>query len=182
MAASGKVEPLKKNRSIPNHASITRPLPDHDTMEILPANLFDINALRHLEKVCFPTDAWPLLDLVSVLSFSDTVRLKAVENGQMIGFVAGDPRPREGISWIATICVLPEYRGKGIGRTLLETCENRLPTDLIHLCVRISNEEAIRMYRMAGYTNIDRWAKYYTDGEDGLVMEKLKGIGAKSAL
>jgi ribosomal-protein-alanine N-acetyltransferase len=151
-------------------------------MEIVPANLLDINPLRHLEKVCFPTDAWPLLDLVAMLSFTGVVRLKALENGQMIGFVAGDPRPNEGISWVATICVLPEYRGRGIGRALLEACENELPTQIIHLCVRISNEEAIRMYKMAGYNNIDRWAKYYNDGEDSLVMEKLKGIEANSAL
>jgi ribosomal protein S18 acetylase RimI-like enzyme len=151
-------------------------------MDILPANLFDINSLRHLETVCFPRDAWPLFDLVSVLSFSGVARLKAVENGEMIGFVVGDPRPYEGFSWIATLCVLPEYRRKGIGRALLTACENELPTELIHLCVRISNEEAIRMYKTAGYYNIDRWAKYYTDGEDGLIMEKLKGIKAKSAL
>jgi N-alpha-acetyltransferase 10/11 len=151
-------------------------------MEILPANLLDINPLRQLEKICFPTDAWPLLDLVSMLSFSGVVRLKAQESGKMIGFVAGDPRPSEGISWIATICVLPEYRGMGIGRSLLEACEIKLPTQIIHLCVRISNEEAIRMYKMAGYYHIDRWAKYYTDGEDGLIMEKLKGIEANSAL
>jgi len=151
-------------------------------MEILPANLLDLNSLRHLEKVCFPTDAWPLLDLISVLSFSGVVRLKAMEFGQMIGFVAGDPRPHEGFSWIATICVLPAYRGKGYGRALLETCEQQLPTDLIHLCVRISNESAIRMYKNAGYYNIDRWSKYYTDGEDGIVMEKAKGIKPQSAL
>ena len=151
-------------------------------MEIIPANLLDLNHLRQLEKVCFSTDAWPILDLIGMLSLAGVVRLKAVENGQMIGFVAGDPRPSEGISWVATICVLPEYRGKGIGRALLEACEKALPTEIIHLCVRISNEEAIRMYKMAGYTNIDRWAKYYNDGEDSLVMEKLKGIGANSAL
>ena len=151
-------------------------------MEILPANLLDINPLRHLEKVCFQTDAWPLLDLVSMLRFSGVVRLKAMMDGKMVGFVAGDPRPSEGISWVATLCVLPEYRGRGIGRALLEACENALPTQIIHLCVRISNEEGIRMYKNAGYYHIDRWAKYYTDGEDSLVMEKLKGIEANSAL
>jgi ribosomal-protein-alanine N-acetyltransferase len=143
-------------------------------MELLAANLLDINELRTLEKICFPEDAWPLLDLFSVLSMGGIVRLKATENGQMIGFVAGDPRPREGLSWIATLCVLPEYRGRGIGRSLLETCEERLPTDRIHLCVRPTNEEAIRMYRNAGYYDHDRWASYYNDGEDGLVMEKIR--------
>ena len=149
-------------------------------MHIVTANLLDLNSLRHLEKICFPKDAWPILDLISVLSFSGVIRLKAVEKDEMIGFIAGDPHPREGISWIATICVLPEQRGRGVGRALLQTCEDNLPTDNIHLCVRISNEEAIRMYKMAGYSTIDTWKKYYLDGEDGIIMEKKKGMGVKS--
>lgn len=151
-------------------------------MEILPANLLDISALRQLEKICFPQDAWPLLDLISVLSLSGVVRLKAMQDGRMIGFVAGDPRPSEGISWIATICILPQYRGHGYGRALLEACENQLPTPVVRLCVRPTNEEAIRMYKMAGYYGIDRWGKYYNDGEDGLVMEKLKIVEPQSAV
>lgn len=143
-------------------------------MEIIPANLLDLNALRHLEKVCFPQDAWGLFDLIAVLSFAGVVRLKAVENGEMIGFVAGDPRPGEGFSWVATLGVVPEARGKGIGRMLLEACEAQLPTQRIHLSVRASNEEAIRMYKFAGYYTIDLWQKYYNDGEDAIVMEKLK--------
>ena len=151
-------------------------------IEILPANLLDINALRQLEKVCFPLDAWPLLDLVSVLSFSGVVRLKAMDDSRMVGFIAGDPRPNEGLSWIATICVLPEYRHQGIGRRLLEACEERLTTPRLRLCVRPSNEEAIRMYKMAGYSHVDRWGKYYNDGEDSLVMEKLKVVQKESVL
>jgi len=143
-------------------------------MEILSASLLDLNSLRFLEKAVFLQDAWPLLDLISVLSFAGVVRLKAVEGGRMIGFVAGDPRPREGFSWISTLGVLPEYRHQGIGRALLTACENELPTRLIHLSVRDDNESAINMYKIAGYYNIDRWTKYYNDGQDAIVMEKLK--------
>ncbi len=141
-------------------------------MDIHSANIFDLNALRHVESVCFPQDAWPLLDLVAVLTFPGVVRLKAIEAGQMIGFIAGDPRPSEGFSWIATLGVLPEYRGLGYGRALLEACEQQLPTRRIRLSVRASNDEAIRMYRNAGYVAIDRWERYYNDGEAALVMEK----------
>lgn len=145
-------------------------------MEITSASLLDLNALRHLEKVCFPQDAWALLDLIAVLTFSGVIRLKAVENGQMVGFVAGDPRPSEGFSWIATLGILPEYRGRGYGRALLEACEAQLPTPRIHLSVRPSNAEAIRMYKFAGYYSIDQWPKYYNDGEDALIMEKIKAV------
>jgi ribosomal protein S18 acetylase RimI-like enzyme len=141
-------------------------------MQILPANVLDLNALRHIEQACFPKDAWPILDLFAVLTFPGVIRLKAVEGDQMIGFVAGDPRPMEGFSWIATIGVLPEYQGKGFGRALLEACEAQLTTKRIRLSVRPSNEHAICIYEKSGYKLVDRWTRYYDDGEDALIMEK----------
>lgn len=148
-------------------------------MEIVSANLLDLNALRHVEQTCFPKDAWPIFDLVAVLSFPGVVRLKAVVDEHMIGFVAGDPRPAEGFSWIATIGILPEYRGNGYGRALLEACESRLTTDRIRLSVRASNSNPIRMYEKAGYRFIDHWVRYYDDGEDALIMEKDRRAGNK---
>jgi len=43
-------------------------------MEIQPAGLRDLNALRKLEKNCFEKDAWPLLDLIAVLTQSNVIR------------------------------------------------------------------------------------------------------------
>jgi ribosomal-protein-alanine N-acetyltransferase len=114
------------------------------------------------------------LDLIGVLTFPNVVRLKADHAGRMVGFIAGDIRNHERISWIATIGVLPEYRGRGIGKQLLEACENKLPTERIRLCVRISNDVAIQMYRQNGYDTLTTWTKYYQDGEDALVMEKIR--------
>lgn len=136
------------------------------------ANLRDLNALRHLEKACFPKDAWPLLDLIGVLTFPNMVRLKAVLDARMVGFIAGDIRHGEGRAWIATIGVLPEYRGRGIGALLLEECESRLPYNTTRLCVRQTNREAIRLYERFGYIPINQWKNYYQDGESALVMEK----------
>lgn len=146
-------------------------------MQIIAANLMDLTALHRMEKICFPLDAWPLLDLMAVLSFAGVVRLKAVENNQMVGFVAGDPRPGEGFSWVATISVLPEHRGQGIGRALLEACEAQLTTPRVRLCVRENNSEALRMYRNAGYRLIDHWYNYYNDGENATIMEKIRAHG-----
>jgi ribosomal-protein-alanine N-acetyltransferase len=141
---------------------------------IEPANLRDLGALRHVEQVCFPKDAWPLLDLVSVLTFGGVIRLKAVSEKQMIGFIAGDVKRMEGISWIATLAVLPEFRGRGIGAALLQACEAQIPVNRIRLCVRPSNDVAIRLYERFGYTRVGEWTKYYSDGESALVMEKTK--------
>jgi ribosomal protein S18 acetylase RimI-like enzyme len=144
------------------------------TMEILPATLRDLGPLRHIEQACFPKDAWPLLDLLAVLTWPDVVRLKAVEADQMVGFVAGDPRPSENLAWIATIGVMPEYQRRGIGRALLRACEKKLPQPRIRLCVRISNTGAIEMYKQESYYAIDTWREYYTDKENALVMEKIR--------
>ncbi len=75
----------------------------------------DINAVRHIESVCFPKDAWPLLDIIGVLMMPNVIRLKAVQDGQVVGFIACDLRRDEQLVWIATIGVLPEYRRHGIG-------------------------------------------------------------------
>ena len=141
-------------------------------MEIIKASILDLNALRKLEQESFAKDAWPLFDLIAVLTFPDVIRLKAMEEGQMAGFIAGDPRPRDGWGWIATIAVDPRYRRRGIGSALLHACETRLGVPKARLTVRISNQVAITMYEKEGYSTTDIWKAYYSDGEDGMVMEK----------
>lgn len=143
-----------------------------NSIVIQTANWRDLNALRHLESECFPLDAWPLWDLVGVLTLGNIVRLKAVVNGRMVGFIAGDLRREENMAWIATLGVLPEYRRRGIGNTLLLECEARLDVARVRLSVRRSNSVAIRLYERLNYHLIDTWVGYYLDGEDALVLEK----------
>ena len=151
-------------------------------MDILPATLRDLGQLRRIEQACFPKDAWPLLDLMAVLTWPEVIRLKAMADGRMVGFIAGDPRRSEGMAWIATLGVLPEYRRQGIARALLLECEKRLHTDRLRLCVRLDNIGAIRLYEQEGYARVGTWAKYYNDGGDALVMEKFSSNPVKFSL
>ena len=143
------------------------------SFDLLPATWRDISALRRLERACFPVDAWPLLDLIGVLSFSNVVRLKAVMNGQMIGFIAGEQRGAGDLAWIATIGVLPTYQGQGIASALLDACEERLTATRIRLNVRLGNLPAIRLYERSGYHRVGRWVEYYQDGSDAIIFEKI---------
>ena len=141
-------------------------------MDIQPANLLDLTALRRLEHACFVKDAWPLLDLIAILTWPDVIRLKVVEDGEMIGFAACDPRPSQSAAWIATIAVDPRFQRRGIGRMLLKACEERVTQPRLKLSVRITNHGAIALYEQEGYQTVDVWGRYYSDNEDALVMEK----------
>jgi ribosomal-protein-alanine N-acetyltransferase len=137
------------------------------------ASIRDLPALRTFEKQVFPHDAWPLLDLIGLLTFPNIVRYKASLDGRMVGFVAGEIRLVSRTGWIATLGVHPEFRRQGIGEKLLEICEQELSQPRLRLTVRASNKGAINLYRVNGYIEVDRWRKYYKGGEDGVVMEKI---------
>ncbi|MBE9473675.1 MAG: GNAT family N-acetyltransferase [Chloroflexi bacterium] len=137
-----------------------------------PATWRDLSSLRNLEKICFPRDVWPLLDMVGVLTFPGVVRLKATREGEMAGFIAANLRRTENSAWISTLGVLPAFRRQGLASTLLRACEAKLKVPRIRLSVRASNQPALRLYSQFGYKQNGVWSRYYSDGEDALVLEK----------
>jgi ribosomal protein S18 acetylase RimI-like enzyme len=151
--------------------SILKSIPNSQ-MIIHAATLRDLNALRKLEAVCFPKDAWPLIDLIGALTLPNVLRLKAVDEGKMVGFLAADLRPGQDLAWIATIGVLPEHRRRGVARALLLACEERVRVSAIRLNVRVSNKGALQLYHEMGYAEVGIWPDYYEDKEDALVLEK----------
>lgn len=141
--------------------------------KIISATWRDLNELRKLETICFQQDAWPLIDLVGVLSFNGILRFKAVLDESMIGFVAGEQSKEAGVGWIATFAVLPEFRRRGIGSALLDRCEAALKAKRIRLTVRTGNTAAIQLYKNSGYQTVGLWPNYYRSGEDAVVFEKV---------
>lgn len=135
----------------------------------------DLGELRSLESECFGDDAWPLLDLISVLSLPGIIRLKAVtRDGKMVGFIAGERHLADKIGWITTLGVAQAYRKMHIGTRLLEECEKQLSLPVIRLCVRNDNLPALQMYEKAGYHHLTIWHAYYHDGHNAIVLEKGK--------
>jgi ribosomal-protein-alanine N-acetyltransferase len=146
---------------------------DDSQIRIQPAGWRDLREVAALEKRCFGRDSWPWLEVLAALTFPGTVRLKAVLGDRMVGFVIGDRRGRRDLGWVASIGVHPEFRRRGLGRRLLAACERALETDRVRLSLRESNEAALQLYLRAGYSRVDLWPKYYRDGEDAIVMERL---------
>ena len=145
---------------------------DAFSFEVQKASWQDLKELYRLDRVCFGEDAWPWWDLIAVLILPKIIRLKAVVNHRLVGFIAGDPNESERTGWIAILGVMPEYRRRGIAEQLLAECEKGFYFDRIRLSVRKNNEAALRLYRKAGYYNVDLWRNYYYSGEDALVLEK----------
>ena len=74
---------------------------------------------------------------------------------------------------VVSVAVLPEHRGKGIGRSLMLEAINGLAfrkSDEIYLEVRVSNDLAVRMYQSLGFLIKSRLRSYYRDGEDAYLM------------
>ena len=141
-------------------------------IKIVRATWRDLNELRILEHECFNTEAWSVLDLVGVLTLPSTSRLKAVKDGNMVGFIAGEINKPEQQGWITTVGVFKAYRYHGVGSALLHACEKDMDMPRVCLCVRKSNQNAISLYLKDGYQTIDEWRRYYEDGEDAFIMEK----------
>jgi ribosomal-protein-alanine N-acetyltransferase len=144
----------------------------NDDYQIMPAGLGDLQALRVLEKECFQLDAWPLIDLLVVLTFPHYTRFKATLNGEMVGFAAAEMNAEKNIGWIITIGVSPVHRRRGLARRLLHACEAKLKVPWMRLSVRKSNWSALRLYDEEGFIHIDTWKQYYVDGEDAFILEK----------
>ena len=143
------------------------------SVDFLPASLWDLNAIRQLERLSFELDAWPLIEMIGVLSLPSIERWKAMHSDQVVGFVAADVRRRQSLAWIATIAVHPDFRGRGIGDRLLALAEQRSGMPRMRLSVRASNRSAQRLYQRRGYQQIDVWPRYYTGDEDAIVMERV---------
>ena len=141
-------------------------------LTITRATIWDVVAIRGLEHACFGRDAYDLLALLELLISPKIMRLKAIHNGRLVGFVAGELNRREKHAWIVTLGVQPNCEGQGIGTRLLLAMEQMLAVPLVKLTVRKSNTRAVRLYEHHGYKFVHTIARYYNDGEDGLLMEK----------
>jgi ribosomal-protein-alanine N-acetyltransferase len=74
---------------------------------------------------------------------------------------------------VVKIAISPNYRGKKLGKKLLEHIVKKLDKNLL-LEVRESNEIAINLYKGLGFEKISVRKGYYEEtGEDGVVMQLL---------
>jgi ribosomal protein S18 acetylase RimI-like enzyme len=93
--------------------------------------------------------------------------------GRPVGFMStsrlGDGRAR-----ILLFAVSPEYRGKGVGRQLLDSFRIRARMEgvvSITLEVRDTNIKARKFYKLNGFMETTLLPDYYQDGGEGIRMD-----------
>ncbi|MFH1386377.1 MAG: ribosomal protein S18-alanine N-acetyltransferase [bacterium] len=74
---------------------------------------------------------------------------------------------------IINMAVDPNYRGKGVGKRLMQHVLNE--DEVFFLEVRVSNESAKKIYQKYGFEVISTRKAYYADGEDAYVMRRIPG-------
>ena len=135
------------------------------------AGIEDLNALVELEGLCFP-DAWSENSLSQILADERyLVLLHHSDAGKPLGYLIGSSLLNE--AELARIAVIPQERGRGLGRKLLSAALQNWResgVESVFLEVRAFNRAAISIYESCGFATIATRKRYYDDGEDALVM------------
>jgi len=138
---------------------------------IRPARAEDVPAVAKLEAEVFP-DPWPahlyLQEVGQPLRFQRVVH---TEPGYLAAYLFACWQVDE--LHVLKVATHPLHQGKGLATALLAEAlaeAERLRARGLVLEVRPSNRRAYQLYRHLGYAVIGRRPRYYTDGEDALVM------------
>jgi ribosomal-protein-alanine N-acetyltransferase len=133
----------------------------------------DILPISQLEKECFGSESWSFSTLASCFESSTFFAYVAEEEGEIVGY--GGITIVADTSDLENILVAENYRRCGIATRLLDELLNAAKSkgaEKTFLEVRVSNSTAMRLYLKKGFVGTYARTRYYSDGEDCLVMCK----------
>lgn len=133
----------------------------------------DILRISELEMECFPKEPWSYRMLADSFENENFVGILCEENGEIAGY--GGVTVGYDTADIDNIAVSERYRGCGMGAVLLEElvrAARERGAAKIFLEVRVSNAVAMSLYLKHGFKGVYARTRYYTDGEDCLVMAR----------
>jgi ribosomal-protein-alanine N-acetyltransferase len=140
-------------------------------IEIRVLELGDLSAIETIEQQAYPTP-WSRSMFASELAKPTSICLGAFEGRDLVGYVINS---RYVDAWhIMNVAVDPEHQRRGVASALLERLFELTHDDERRgytLEVRVSNEDAIRLYEKLGFESRGIRRGYYTDNrEDALIM------------
>lgn len=99
----------------------------------------------------------------------------ASANNKPAGVIILDPRGLAGSPYIKSIAVYPEFRGHGIGTSLLSFAEDLFKGKAKHMfiCVSSFNNRARKLYEKCGYNMAGEFRDYIIEGASEILMHKV---------
>ncbi|MWC00098.1 ribosomal protein S18-alanine N-acetyltransferase [Agromyces seonyuensis] len=141
----------------------------------------DLDAIMAIESAVFEDDAWSSANMRAELVNPSTYYLVVVDDAApaesretallgYAGLLSGVGAPQADIQ---TIAVVPEARGLGLGRALMQqlvAVARRRGAEEVFLEVRADNHVAQSLYRSLGFEELGVRRGYYRGGIDALTM------------
>lgn len=156
-------------------------------MKLRDARAADLDALVELERACYPPDqAYSRDEYRYALTRAKAINLVGEEPSEArrkraperppegvarsgavgpVGFVGAFHHSTQRVGHVYTVNVHPKERGRGLGRALMEACEDRLRAlgmRRVILEVNVENAAAFRLYERMGYARVRLLEDYYT--------------------
>lgn len=161
----------KDQRTTMHDTAILNARPDAGGITYKPLDAAHASQVADLEQQVMGSDAWSTALVLDELPRTDRTWWYAEADGLLVGYAGG--WVVDGDVQILKIGVSPQWRRHGIARKLLaRVAEDArdLGAQSCSLEVRVSNEGAQRFYEQAGLTALGKRPRYYSDGEDALIM------------
>lgn len=142
--------------------------------------LADLDAVDRIEQASFTSDRFSRRTLARLLKSPSAAVLIADRGGAAAGFAIVLFRKGARAARLYTIAVDPAARGAGLGESLMRAamaCAIERGCDRLRLEVRDSNAAARNLYSGLGFRIIGRMPAYYSDGADGVKLERRLSSG-----
>jgi ribosomal-protein-alanine N-acetyltransferase len=128
-----------------------------------PAKHEDMDTIHYLEQKAFGADAYDMEMIMDSFLESGDMTIIAFLDDEPAGYVMAIGISEKSAD-IESICVSPDFQGKGIGKALLHVIEDTMRSHGFSesvLEVRVFNESALSMYRKEGYSITNRLENFY---------------------
>jgi ribosomal-protein-alanine N-acetyltransferase len=140
-------------------------------LQIRPLELGHLAAIESIERRAYPTP-WSRSMFASELAKPTSICLGAFDGADLVGYVVNS---RYVDAWhVMNVAVDPDHRRRGVATQLLERLFELTRDDERRgytLEVRVSNEDAIKLYEQLGFESRGLRRGYYTDNrEDAVIM------------
>jgi ribosomal-protein-alanine N-acetyltransferase len=126
-------------------------------------------ALSALHAACFDT-SWSAAEMSKLLTMPGTRAVIATTDGDDTPLAFAMVRTAAGESEVITLGVVPAWRRRGIGRVVLDHCQDLAARDgarRMFLEVAEGNRSALALYEAADYAAVGHRPDYYRNRDGG---------------